>query len=220
MLYGVTGQLLGANAEAKKAYHDMISSDSNVPGSIKNPHAWTSPSFSLLEYDLVFLPGGHEKGVRQIIDSKRMHDLLAEYFPLTKRDSTKDKDTDPSGGKNYTIAAICHGVQVLAFTPHPTLSSKSIIHGCTTTALPSYMEQSIFWGTRLFLGDYYKTYGAKSKSVQEFVEDGLDEPRKQFITDSPCVEDKTYRYVSGRYPPDAWGLAKRAVDLVREGMGA
>jgi len=33
--------------------------------------------------DDVFLPGGHDKGIRQILDSQRVHELLAEYFPLT-----------------------------------------------------------------------------------------------------------------------------------------
>jgi putative intracellular protease/amidase len=219
MLYGIVGTLLGANRKTKAAYHTMIASDSNVAGSINNPHAWTSPTFSLTEYDLVFLPGGHDKGVRQIIDSSKMHNLLADFFPKTRRSNMSPK---------RTLAAICHGVQVLAFTPANTTTStdkrKSIIHDAKTTALPAFMEESIFWLTRLFLGDYYKTYGYGSKSVQRFVEDGLDDP-KQFVN-SPSwkagvpfiVEDETYNYVTGRFPPDAWLLAKRAVEMVKEGM--
>jgi putative intracellular protease/amidase len=219
MLHGIVGALLGANREAKAAYHAMIASDSNVAGSINKPHAWTSPAFSLAEYDLVFLPGGHDKGVRQIIDSSRMHDLLADFFPKIRRSNTRPK---------RTLAAICHGVQVLAFTPANAITStgksKSIIHDAKTTALPAFMEESIFWLTRLFLGDYYKTYGYCSKSVQKFVEDGLDDP-KQFVNSRSwnagapfIVEDETYNYVTGRFPPDAWLLAKRAVEMVKEGM--
>jgi putative intracellular protease/amidase len=218
MLYGIVGALLGANREAKSAYHAMIASDSTVAGSISKPHAWTSPAFSLVEYDLVFLPGGHDKGVRQIVDSSATHNLLADYFPKTRRSLTPKR----------TLAAICHGVQVLAFTPANTTTStgksKSIIHDAKTTALPAFMEESIFWLTRLFLGDYYKTYGSGSKNVQRFVEDGLDDP-KQFVN-SPSwnarapfiVEDETYNYVTGRFPPDAWVLARRAVEMVKEGM--
>ena len=81
------------------------------------------------------------------------------------------------------------------------------------------MEQSIFWLTRLFLGDYYKTYGAGSKTVQAFVEDGLDD-KAQFkgsLSTRPfIVEDEVYRYVTGRFPPDAWLLAKRAVEMARK----
>jgi putative intracellular protease/amidase len=219
MLYGVVGALLGANREAKEAYHAMTASDSNAAGSINKPHAWTSPTFSLAEYDLVFLPGGHDKGVRQIIDSSKMHDLLSDFFPKTRRTNTSLK---------RTLAAICHGVQVLAFTPGNTTTStgksKSIIHDAKTTALPAFMEDSIFWLTRLFLGDYYKTYGYGSKSVQSFVQDGLDDP-KQFVSGpiwkagAPfIVEDETYNYVTGRFPPDARLLAKRTVEMVKEGM--
>ena len=46
---------------------------------------------------------------------------------------------------------------------------KSVLHDATTTALPGIMEQGIFWATRAFLGDYYKTYGAGSDSVQTSV---------------------------------------------------
>ena len=224
MLYGIVGALLGANGEAKSAYHEMIATESNVGGSISKPHAWMSPKFTLAEYDLVFLPGGHEKGVRQIIDSTKMHDLLADYFPTTRR----SKVSTLLGTPKRTLAAICHGVQILAFTPAnsatSTGKSKSIIHDAKTTALPAIMEESIFWLTWLFLGDYYKTYGSGSKSVQGFVEDGLDNP-KQFVN-SPSwnasvpfiVEDETYNYVTGRFPPDAWKLARRAVEMVKEGM--
>ena len=117
--------------------------------------AWTDESFSLDPYDLVFLPGGHEKGVVQVINSPITHRLIADYFPKTRKPSKK------------SVAAICHGVMVLSESSLP--DGKSVIHDATTTALPGFMEQSIFWGTRAFLGDYYKTYGAGSDSVQTSV---------------------------------------------------
>lgn len=145
--------------------------------------------------------------------------LVADYFPETQRSAP---------GLKRTLAAICHGVQILAFTPADSTSasgkSKSIIHDAKTTALPAFMEESILWLTQLCLGDYYKTYGYGSKSVQRFVEDGLDDP-KQFVN-SPhwnatapfIVEDEKYNYVTGWFPPDAWLLARRAVEMVKEGM--
>ena len=117
--------------------------------------AWTDEGFSLDPYDLVFLPGGHEKGVVQVINSPITHRLIADYFPKTRKPSKK------------SVAAICHGVMVLSESSLP--DGKSVIHDATTTALPGFMEQSIFWGTRAFLGDYYKTYGAGSDSVQTSV---------------------------------------------------
>ena len=120
-----------------------------------HPLSWSSPDFSLEEYNLVFLPGGHEKSVRQLIDSPIMHKLLAQYFPATKKPSTK------------TVAAVCHGVMVLSETQGE--NGKSIIHECVTTALPARFEQVAYFGTKVFMGDYYKTYGAGSDDVEAAV---------------------------------------------------
>jgi putative intracellular protease/amidase len=120
-----------------------------------HPLSWSSLDFSLDSYNLIFLPGGHEKSVRQIIDSPIIYKQLAHYFPATIKPSKK------------TVAAICHGVMVLSETKNA--EGESIIHECITTALPARFEQVAFWGTRLFLGDYYKTYGAGSDDVETSV---------------------------------------------------
>jgi hypothetical protein len=123
-----------------------------------HPLSWSAPDFTLDPYNLVFLPGGHDKGVRQLLDSPIIHKHLAEYFPKTLKPSTK------------TVAAICHGVMVLSETKNK--EGKSVIHECDTTALPGRFEQLAFWGTRLFMGDYYKTYGPGSDDVEDFVRPG------------------------------------------------
>lgn len=157
MLIGWTGALLGAPKAAKQAYQ-TLSGDKNF----QNPLSWSA--INLEDYDLVFLPGGHDKGVRQIIDSARVHELLGAYFPRTAKPSTK------------SLAAICHGVQVLAMAS--TTDNKSVLHDVRTTALPGFMEQSIFYATWPFLGDYYKTYGAGTDSVEQIVKKRLDNPEQ------------------------------------------
>lgn len=122
---------------------------------MQKPLAWTAPGFELAAFDLVLLPGGHEKSVRQIIDSPEVHQHLVSYFPLTKKPGKK------------AIAAICHGVMVLSESKHP--EGSCVIRDCITTTLPTGFEKSIFWLTRPFLGDYYKTYGAKSDDTEQFV---------------------------------------------------
>lgn len=119
---------------------------------MQKPHAWTEPSFSLEPFDVLFLPGGHDKGMRQIIDSEALHKLLAAYFPMTRKPGKK------------TVAAVCHGVMALAAASLP--DGKSILHDVDTTTLPGTFEGTAFWGTRLFLGDYYKTYGKDSESIE------------------------------------------------------
>ncbi|KAL2398611.1 hypothetical protein ABEF93_002536 [Exophiala dermatitidis] len=199
MLSGWTGTLLGANGAARTAYAALSTTSPNF----QRPLSWIDFEFNLEDYDLVFLPGGHEKGVRQIIDSPRVHYLLKSYFPNTKKPSSK------------CLAAICHGVQVLAMAS--TTEGRSILHDVHTTALPAAMEQGIFHATKLFLGDYYKTYGAGTASVEEIVKENLAN-KKQFASSiSPrpfVVEDPRYNYLSARFPPDAELLAKKAVEMV------
>ena len=140
----------GASKEAVSLYESMRTDMQSMTAL-----SWSTEGFSLEDYDLVFLPGGHEKGVVQVINSPTVHRLMAEYFPQTLKPSRK------------SCAAICHGVMVLSESSLP--DGKCVIHDATTTALPGAMEQSIFWGTRLVLGDYYKTYGAGSESVETSV---------------------------------------------------
>jgi putative intracellular protease/amidase len=120
-----------------------------------HPLSWSSPGFSLDPYDLVILPGGHEKSVRQVIESPIVHSLMLDYFPKTKRPSRK------------AVAAVCHGVMVLSESKDA--EGRSVLRDCVTTALPTQFEQTAYWGTRAFLGDYYKTFGHGSENVQEAV---------------------------------------------------
>ncbi|MCJ1457619.1 hypothetical protein MMC28_007987 [Mycoblastus sanguinarius] len=203
MLTGMTQKLLGATKDAVETYQTMKKDMTNMKAI-----AWADEGFSLDSYDLVFLPGGHEKGVIQVINSPVVHRLLADYFPKTKKPSRKN------------VAAVCHGVMVLSESSLP--SGKSVLYDVTTTALPGFMEQSIFWSTRAFLGDYYKTYGAGSESVQRSVEKRLNDPSKQYYNSlgfSPFTrEDENYNYISARFPPDAKLLAEKTIALVQKSL--
>lgn len=156
----------GATKSAINLYTQMTASLS-----FQSPLSWSSPDFSLLTYDLVFLPGGHDKGVRQIIDSPAIKRLLVSYFPLTKKGSGSGgkKESEPAGKK--VLAAVCHGVMVLseALVLEGEDKGKSVMRECTTTALPAVFEGVAYQGTRLWLGDYYLTYGRGSDSVETAV---------------------------------------------------
>jgi putative intracellular protease/amidase len=203
MLYGMTQKLLGATKAVVDLYHAMEKSSV-----MNNPLSWTDPAFSLDKYDVVFLPGGHDKGMQQIIDSTSLHSHLASYFPKTR------KNVD---GEKKVMVAICHGVMVLARTKIPG-SDKSILHDVKTTTLPAFMEGSAFWGTRLFLGDYYKTYGACGESVEVSVRSALDSPKKQWCGSNGLtpfvVEDEQYNYVSARFPGDAEAMSDKVLKIV------
>ncbi|KAF2771552.1 class I glutamine amidotransferase-like protein [Teratosphaeria nubilosa] len=202
MLKGWTQKLLGAAPPALAAYKQMTQSPA-----WQHPLAWAKESFTLADYEIVYLAGGHDKAIRQILDSPRAQHLLAEYFPLTVKPST------------HICVAICHGVQLLAHAT--TADGISVLHNVATTALPGIAESSVYHGTRLVLGDYYKTYGASSPTVQTVVRKALKIPNKQWlcsaILTSPfVVEDKFHNYISGRWPGDAELLSRKTIEMARQ----
>jgi hypothetical protein len=79
MISGALAAVLGAKEEAKQAYTQMADS-----AAFHSPKAWAAPEFSLLEYDVLILPGGHDKSVKQIIESESLSTHLREFFPLTR----------------------------------------------------------------------------------------------------------------------------------------
>lgn len=63
------------------------------------------------------------------------------------------------------------------------LSTQSVLGGCLSHKLKRCLlnlDRESFWGTRSFLGDYDKTYGPSSDSVETSVRKRLDEPEKQY----------------------------------------
>ena len=199
MLTGWTQKVLGATSSIVHAYRQMCQTPE-----WQTALPWSAPDFTLADYDIVFLPGGHDRGIRQILDSPRVHRLLADYFPLTKKPSIK------------LCGAICHGVQVLAHSKDR--EGNSILAQVATTSLPGLFEDTVYWGTRTFLGDYYKTYGASTPNVETVILKCLKDPNRQWRSSvNPAtplvVEDERYNYLSGRWPGDAQLLAEKIVEL-------
>jgi putative intracellular protease/amidase len=63
-----------------------------------SPLSWSNPNFSVADYDMIYFPGGHDKAVRQTIDSELLRKHIVSYFPQTRKPSRK------------VVAAVCHGV--------------------------------------------------------------------------------------------------------------
>lgn len=122
MITGWTAKMLGANQAAVDAYNDMIQRPE-----WKSPLSWSSDEISLESFQLLFLPGGHDKAIRQLLDSSRAQSLVANYWPSIKQPSNKK-----------FCAAICHGVQLLA---HTQIDGKSVLHDVSTTALVGTSKQ-------------------------------------------------------------------------------
>ena len=190
--------IFGAEPEPKKFYEQMTES-----AEFKQPLAWSTVEPA--SFDGLVLPGGHAPGMRQYLGSELVQAKVAEFWELDR-----------------PVGAICHGVLVLARAKSPK-TGKSVIAAKRTTCLPKYMERASYYLTAWRLGDYARTYPVY---VEDEVKAALDNPnqfergprvyrRKGTATDhSPAFVVQDGRYLSARWPGDAYLFARRFVELL------
>jgi putative intracellular protease/amidase len=200
LLTGVVFGKLGASPEACGLYEQMAASPER-----RAPIAWES--IVPRDFDALLLPGGHAPGMRQYLGSELLQRKVAEFSALDR----------PTG-------AICHGVLVLARAKDP-VTGKSVLAKRRTTCLPKYLERTAYLLTFWKLGRYYRTYDAY---VEDEVRAALDQPDVQFergpwgqtergtsTDDRPAFVVVDDRYVSARWPGDAFVFAKRLCEQLQ-----
>ena len=194
LLTGVVFGKLGAREDAIACYREMEQAPEFV-----RPIAWKDVRVD--ELDALFLAGGHAPGMRQYLGSAEVHELIRQFFATQK-----------------PIAAICHGV--LAAARSKRNDGKSVLDGLRTTCLPKYMERAAYFSTFWRRGRYYRTY---PKYVEEEVCEALAQlgdfergPRE--LSKRGTRDDDTHafvvedgRYVSARWPGDAWLIGKKLI---------
>ena len=186
LLTGVIFGQLGAKAEAIAAYRSL-EQDEAFQHPI--PYARIDP----LEYDLLLLPGGHAKGMRQYLESKTVQNIALTFLT-----------------HNKVVGAICHGVLVLARTIDPE-TNKIVLYGRKLTGLTKRLERAGYYLTFWRLGDYYRTYPEyvedETTSVLKHRSDFLHggSIRKPFI-----VEDGNL--ITARFPADAYLFAQKLIE--------
>ncbi|HEX4455879.1 MAG TPA: type 1 glutamine amidotransferase domain-containing protein [Kofleriaceae bacterium] len=193
LLTGVVFGKLGARQDAIDAYRAM------------EPHLASAISWRGLrpdDYDALFLAGGHAPGMKQYLANDDVHRLTAAFFATDK-----------------PIAAICHGVIVAARAKRA--DGTSVLHGVKTTCLPKYMERAAYYSTFWRRGRYYRTYATY---VEDEVCEALASPddfvrgprvlskRGTRDDDSHAFVVEDGRYISGRWPGDAYLIAKKLVE--------
>lgn len=154
----------------------------------------------------LWLAGGHAPGMKQYLGSELLHAQIARFWQLER-----------------PVAAICHGVLCLARAQDPRTRAP-LLAGRRTTCLPKYMERLAYLLTFWKLGRYYRTYSAYVEdevrgACREFERGPLtftargtrDDDRSAFV-----VED--HLYLSGRWPGDAYLLAKRFIARLDAGL--
>ncbi len=190
LITGVVFGKLGARAEAIAFYREMEQAPEYM-----TPRRWTECGGE----DALFLAGGHAPGMRQYLGSEDVQRLVAGFFATDR-----------------PIAAICHGVLIAARAKRA--DGTSVLRGCKTTCLPKYMERAAYFSTFWRRGRYYRTYPAY---VEDEVRAALAQPddfergprelskrgTRDDDTHAFVVEDG--RYVSARWPGDAYLIAKK-----------
>jgi putative intracellular protease/amidase len=194
LLTGVVFGKLGARDEAIACYRELEAAPEFVA-----PRRWADCRAG--DVAALFLPGGHAPGMKQYLDSPVVQQITAACFAA-----------------GQPVAAICHGVLVAARTT--TAEGRSVLHGLRTTCLPRYMERTAYLATFWRRGRYYRTYPAyvedevvAALARPEDFERGPRELSRRGTRDDDSaafvVEDG--RYISGRWPGDAYLITKRLI---------
>lgn len=193
LLTGVIFGQLGALPANVALYHEAA----GTPG-FKNPLRWADVRAT--EYEALVLPGGHAPGMKQYLESTLLQAVALEFFRAGK-----------------PVAAICHGVVVLARTLDPR-TGKSVIYNRRATALTKTLEGTAFALTFWKLGRYYRTY-------PEYVQDevtralgthSLFEPGPTFASYRKPFWVQDGEVLTARWPGDAAGFAEALVRLLEE----
>ena len=135
--------------------------------------------------------------MRAYLESHRLHGLIHDAF-----------------ADNKPVGAICHGVVLVARSLGA--DGSSVLHGRQTTALLQSQELLAWSLTRVWLGDYYRTY---PQTVQEEVTEALATPGDFIPGPLPLRRDspknlasgfalRDGNYLSARWPGDAHRFAQ------------
>lgn len=203
LITGVIFGQLGARPDALACYRELEQAEAFV-----RPRRWRD--LDPAAFDGLVLAGGHAPGMRQYLGSELVQRQVAAFWRTGR-----------------PVAAICHGVLVAARAIDEA-TGRSVLHPHRTTCLPKRMERAAFWLTAWRLGRYYRTYPAY---VEDEVRAALASPaqlergprtlvaRGTIDDDRPAFVVEDGRYVSGRWPGDAFLLAKRLISRL-EAPGA
>lgn len=195
---GILKKLLKAREDAVDAYHEMEQS----------PAFMYPIKYSAIrekDFDALLLPGGHDKGVKEYLESSVLKQTVVDFFNAKK-----------------TVAAICHGVVLAARSIDP-VTKKSAIHQYKTTALLRAQELTAYNMTRFWLKDYYLTY--PKHTVQDEVTAALADKHNFIPGPKPLFRDRinnTERgfavrdrnYLSARWPGDAYRFSLELLKML------
>jgi len=188
---GIFKPILRARRDAVIAYDEM-QEDAAFCSPIKYADVRSD------DFDAIFLPGGHDKRIREYLESQLLQNVVTDFFAAKK-----------------PVAAICHGVVLVARSNNPE-TGKSVLFDYKTTALLKSQERLAYNMTRLWLHDYYLTY--PEITVEDEVKAVLSDSENFITGPKPLARDsmdrldrgfvvKDRNYLSARWPGDVYNLS-------------
>lgn len=195
---GVLKSVLAARKDAVQAYLEL-----EKKSIFCNPLKYTEVREE--DFDAILLPGGHDKPVKEYLESEILQNLVASFFAKTK-----------------PVAAICHGV-ILAARSKDKNTGKSVLYNYKTTALLKSQEILAYNLTRLWMGNYYLTY--PEITVEDEVISVLANPAQFSQGPTPVLRDdlkhmsrgfvvKDRNYLSARWPGDVYNFSLEFAEMI------
>lgn len=190
--------------KARKDAYDACSAMEQTP-EFCSPSRYDAVSSE--SFDALLLPGGHDKGVREYLESEILQSLVVDFFEQRK-----------------PVAAICHGVVLAARSINPR-TGRSVISDYETTCLLKSQEMAEFQLTRLWLKDYYLTY--PDITVEDEVRGALENVEAFKAGPKPLLRDnldhlargftvRDRNYLSARWPGDAYNFSLEFIQMLEE----
>jgi len=203
----VTGEGLGIWKSSLRAQDDALDAYNELVSSPEFCSPLRYEDINSDDYSGLILPGGHDKAIKEYLESKALQDLIVSFF-----------------NQNKPVGAICHGVVLAARSLDPK-TGQSVIYDYQTTCLLKTQENLAYNMTRLWLKDYYLTYPETRVEDQvKFVlknqnqfEKGplpLAKDSKQHLDKGFVVRDRNY--LSARWPGDVYRFSTEFLSMLNE----
>ncbi len=198
---GIWKSVLPARKDAVEAYLEM-----EKTAAFANPIKYTG--INEHDFDAIYLPGGHDKPVKEYLESELLQKSIADFFVAKK-----------------PVGAICHGVVLVARSKNKA-SGKSVIYNYKTTSLLKSQEMMGYYMTRLWMKDYYLTY--PEITVEDEVKSNLSDKSNFVRGATPLLRDtpqnlrrgfyvRDQNYVSARWPGDLYSFSNAFIKMVQNG---
>lgn len=193
MMEGCLGGLIGARKDGRVCFAALTESEA-----WRSPVAWSSLR-DLSAYDAIFVPGGHMQGMKALVADVELHRLVRGFW--------QDKPAAP-------VAAMCHGVVLLA--------ASGVLYNQRTTCFLTAQEALAWAGSWWDWGSYVRVFPRWVTSEVRAGGAVLVPAPWHFFSygtesdDRPTFVHADGRYLSARWPGDAWRIARELKGLLAD----